>query len=69
MSEQLYFTRFSNWEKHILTQKGWTEANKPESVSLRPIDAYQVRNFTVCEFQRIMEMPFKKAIDVYFPNI
>lgn len=65
----LYFTKFSNWEKHILTQIGWEHANEPEVLKIRPIDAYQIKDYTNEEYMRIMEIPFKQVLDSYFPNI
>lgn len=65
----LYFTKFENWEKQILTQIGWEHANEPEVLKVRPIAAFQLRDFTLAEFQKIMDIPFKTAIDTYFPNI
>lgn len=65
----LYFTKFENWEKQILTEIGWWHVNEPEALKVRPIAAYQLRDFTLAEFQKIMDIPFQEAIDIYFPNI
>lgn len=65
----LYFTKFENGEKQILTQIWWEHANEPEVLKVRPIAAFQLRDFTLAEFQKIMDIPFKAAIDTYFPNI
>lgn len=65
----LYFTKFENGEKQILTEIGWGHANEPEVLKVRPIAAFQLRDFTLAEFQQILNIPFSKAIDTYFPNI
>lgn len=65
----LYFTKFSNWEKHILTQIGWEHANEPEVLKIRPIDAYQIKDFVYEEYQKIMDIPYRQVVDAYFPNI
>lgn len=65
----LYFTKFSNWDKQVLTEIGWSHANEPEVLKTRPIAAYQLKDYTNEEYMRIMEIPFKKVLDSYFPNI
>ncbi len=65
----LYFTKFSDWDKQVLTEIGWSHANEPEVLKIRPIDVYQIKNFTYEEYMRIMEIPFKQVLDSYFPNI
>lgn len=65
----LYFTKFENWEKQVLTEIWWAHANEPEVLKVRPIAAYQIRDFTLAEFQKIMDIPFSTVLSTYFPNI
>lgn len=65
----LYFTKFADGEKQILTQQWFESANDVERIKVKPIWVYQLRDFSVSEFERIMNIPFKDALDQYFPNI
>lgn len=65
----LYFTKFSNWDKQILTEFGWDQANNPDILKINPISAYQIKDFVSDEYQKIMSIPYAQAIDSYFPNI
>lgn len=65
----LYFTKFTDWDKHVLTEEWFNNANQPDRLNVKPIGAYQIRDFAESEFNRIMTLPFNQVLDQYFPNI
>lgn len=65
----LYFTKFADGDKHVLTEQWFNNANSPEMLATKPIWAFQLRDFTESEFEKIMGIPFKQVLDQYFPNI
>jgi len=65
----LYFSRMTNWEKHILTEEWFQNSTKPEYKDLPSVACYSIKDFTVSEFEKIMTIPFERALHIYFPNI
>lgn len=65
----LYFSKMTNWEKHILTEEWFENCSKLEHTELPSVACYSIKDFTVSEFEKIMTMPFERALQLYFPNI